>query len=587
MRYLTFNAIAKRCPNGHWKDPETGECITQAEWKRKYRKNAPGDEPEEKKKGKCPKGYWKDRRTGECIKITEWKDRPKARGNKKNPNGKKVGRKRDITPDTSGTPKAPVLQLTRGWTKKVMRDNFEDKFETADSITKKLEDVGEKTKMYTDFHEEFEKLGINTDSKLDNMSSSVVETVAKDMAGVISEYPLGSTMLRGIEMNRSGNSTIMFYTPSIKTISFCPRYFSKNGKEIKGANAKEEYSRTFDPVVGDYVEKWAFHPHDSMKSQSFSHEYGHLEQDVLNVLYSATDRYYQEHPEAIPEEVQNEEKQMKEKKSAFLEELRGTGIPISVDEDSISNSGTITLTIFTKAKTTKANPDYKKLKEFFEKNGFEPRKKPISSYLTWDKEDPLHTDKAHYWAVVQFCPKDKEKLPWGKSSSLKKLHPLPLDTVLKKGETIDDLLKTKSEWDTKNKVPKAIIAECEELYKELYKVDKIIPSDVYTGYGYYGTNIYWYSKDTPVMDITKKDDLNMVRASEERIAEAYNDVMTRGDKANSMSTLIVSCVEYELARCLSGEKESFSEFIRGNFDMNNAGQPITKSTRYILFPQCY
>ena len=83
MRYLSFNHIAKRCPNGQWKDPEDGRCISQAEWKRKYRKNAPAEEESPKDKKKCPKGYWKDRRTGECIKITEWKDRPKARGKKK------------------------------------------------------------------------------------------------------------------------------------------------------------------------------------------------------------------------------------------------------------------------------------------------------------------------------------------------------------------------------------------------------------------------------------------------------------------------------------------------------------------------
>lgn len=85
MRYVNFNQIAKRCPNGQWKDPETGECISQFEWKRKYRKNAPQEEEPKEKKGKCPKGYWKDRRTGECIKITEWKDRPKARDGKKKP----------------------------------------------------------------------------------------------------------------------------------------------------------------------------------------------------------------------------------------------------------------------------------------------------------------------------------------------------------------------------------------------------------------------------------------------------------------------------------------------------------------------
>ena len=120
---------------------------------------------------------------------------------------------------------------------------------------------------------------------------------------------------------------------------------------------------------------------------------------------------------------------------------------------------------------------------------------------------------------------------------------------------------------------KDFIKEVESLYLELYKQEEIIPSEVYSGYGYLGDNDEWGRTSVPNKRVGRDN-------SHERIAEAFSDVIVRGDKANSMSNLLVSGIQYYIGALLNGNLKSFTEYMRENYTPETIGERIIKH-RYI------
>ena len=133
------------------------------------------------------------------------------------------------------------------------------------------------------------------------------------------------------------------------------------------------------------------------------------------------------------------------------------------------------------------------------------------------------------------------------------------------------------------------IDECAELYKKIYNVDRIDPTDVYSGYGWAGP------RRNAIVDVPKGDtpfnrepranrEFDRTReytqlgdACMEKLAEAYSDVMLRQDDANSMSKLIYAHVQYELHQLMTGYEGTFEDFVRDKIGMDKFERLITKS----------
>ena len=66
----------------------------------------------------------------------------------------------------------------------------------------------------------------------------------------------------------------------------------------------------------------------------------------------------------------------------------------------------------------------------------------------------------------------------------------------------------------------------------------------------------------------------------ERVAEAFSDVIVRGDKANSMSNLLVAGIQYYISARFNGDDKTFTEYMRENYTPETIGERIVKH-RYI------
>ena len=114
------------------------------------------------------------------------------------------------------------------------------------------------------------------------------------------------------------------------------------------------------------------------------------------------------------------------------------------------------------------------------------------------------------------------------------------------------------------------VRECEALYKKIFKVKKIIPSDVYSGYGYYGVSVFMTEGKA-----MEKKGLNEVN-SDEILAEAYSDVSVRKERANSMSQLLVAHTYYEQAQIMDGYEGSFEDYVKEKVGMDLFKERIIK-----------
>ena len=160
----------------------------------------------------------------------------------------------------------------------------------------------------------------------------------------------------------------------------------------------------------------------------------------------------------------------------------------------------------------------------------------------------------------------------------------------KKGERIQGMMKDKNYEEmvkeyadspattpVQTLMQKERVRECEALYKKIFKVKKIVPSDCYSEYGFYGRGIENYTgKNMPTKGL---DDIN----SDERLAEAFQDVCNRKEKANSMSQLLVAHTYYELAQLTQGYEGSFEDYIKEKVGMDLFKERIIKFGKPVWF----
>lgn len=626
MRYILSNHIAKKCPKGTWLDKETGKCIPIDEWKSKYGgKRERTDENKDKPK-RCPKGKWRDPQTGECISQDEWRKRNQK--NHKPEKEKESFKPRDnITPDTSGIAKAPILALTRGHIKKEVEKKFKPITEQAQTTSEELYAIERPEDFTRKVGRAFAGTNVNIDERLKLIDPAGMVMIATDMADVISEHPIGVCNLNGILFTEEDDtSSLMFYQPSQRTINFCGGYFKTGGYYSKwndkttDVNTVNTYSVAYDPVLKKASDEWSYHPEGSKVGQSFSHEYGHHLVQSLVVAHSHIKEYYKNHPEEIPESYHKKEKEHQEKAQEFKDELLGLLSELGVSETDAmlyvySATGEVRFSVIFRENEmedggwdgpviTSGNEKYRKIVDFMSKKGFKREGKKISpSFIGHDEQG-----QEIYHLTFEF--EDPHK-----SLVFNELPPAPpLDKLL--GDRSIQELYQGDDYDLEIKWEFAgrIVEECEELYKELYGVDEIIPSDAYSGYGYFGPlqdfgkeDYYyeykgrrkrkgkhsWEEKGDPIYEKKKKKPIDIKdksysvreRVAGERIAEAICDCTVRKEHANSMSVLIASAVDYEFYRLATGTEESFSDFLRANYDFSKAGKPIIKSlsNRYILF----
>jgi hypothetical protein len=137
-----------------------------------------------------------------------------------------------------------------------------------------------------------------------------------------------------------------------------------------------------------------------------------------------------------------------------------------------------------------------------------------------------------------------------------------------KEDPLSTLDKMEYELDYADKIATERVKDCEELYKKIYNVDRIDPTDVYSGYGFSATSGF----DKKISADSMKG-----RSCEERFAEAYADFVIRGENANSMSKLLVAHSQYTYHRCMLDYEGSFEDFVKDKIGMDKFERLITKS----------
>lgn len=429
----------------------------------------------------------------------------------------------------------------------------------------------------TKFEGELKNLGISMSADL---NSDYIRDLYGNIVNTMETYPMGALVLDGI--GQKVGEWGMCFSPLAQTIYYNELIYCKDGAKL---GEKYDYSEVYDPETKK-AEKWGFHHFSGSNISSFTHEYGHLMNHLLILLSTKNNSLLTSTPKFA--EGWNEKKK---EISQDLEDLDFVSY-VSLSTDHTDTS--ISLRIKVKDaddKFTKDSDYHKKVFEVLEKYGL---REAISTPVT----KPKHTygrNPEYYVDVDISCPPIYRSHIAEPSQELVELISDCNDNL-----SFKKLLATETFEDNRGNMPMKdiiinLVQECESLYKEMYNVEKIIPSDVYSGYGYLGSSTRlkkW--RDNKKYTSPEKDRYEpektwrgtryasdiLENASEERVAEAFADVMARGEKANSMSTLLVRCVEYNIHRYLSGEKKTFTEYMREKLDFSTIGEPIVKLKVY-------
>lgn len=572
MPYINFNHIAKRCPNGQWKDPENGECISQAEWKRKYRKNAPIEDNEEKKKGKCPKGYWKDRRTGECIKVTEWKDRPKARDKKKDKDKepKEEDSKYSQVRYEGGMSKPESLRYVMGFTREAIKkehpEYFENAKKVADTMRAKLDDSSiwdsDQTTaeclydVFSDFGEYGD--GVWMDAKLNDMPKEVAKSIMSNFADTIEEYPWAMASFGGINVIPSNQKYEMWmsYGEDRQLGINVKRYFTQPDDMD---NDEAGIYNVRDPITGETT-PWGFDFTGCTRANIVCHEWGHAcDIAVFSMYFNMRNK---DHNRLYSDPLKQGYDEIKPELKKELEDL-GFEVEMQYGQDANYNFGE---NLFQLKVFRDGDVDIRELNKILEKYHVKIKNSSKSSYGGWSRICTVVPSDEVYESRY-----DGKKLEYTDSDSLRK--------VSRMGSRQSAWV-----WDAQTEFSKKRVNECEELYKELYGLKDIVPSDVWSRYGYYG------DRDGKFNYYAGKKSKLTNSASQERMAEAMQDVMVRGEKANSMSQLMVAHMDFEMYQIMTGDFDmTFKDFIKDKIGFDRFKDRIVKAvqTRYISFTPFY
>ena len=564
MRYLSFNAIAKRCPKGQWKDEKSGRCVSIEEWKKLNYKYLQDNEGKERT-GRCPKGKWKDPKTGECVSQEEWKKRnyKNYKPKEETDTDPKEEKNPEVEPYEDGIAKPESLKYVMGVTRKeILKDHpeyFEQVKETAKSVRDKLNDD---SVWSDDSHTTAWKIketlapfdeygGIEVSDNLKKISAPVIKSILSDFVDTFEEYPYAMASFGGFTTINENTDCSMWCSYSedrqigIKVSEYSS--MEKSDEDYEGI------TKISDPIAGGERTDWGFHFKGSTGHSCISHEWGHA-CDIA--LFSMRVR--------------------------SIKKERNKPIPNSIYDQSLLNNLDV-------------NSDMGgQIRADFSEMGYRFRAtKPYgknygNAVISLDGADEYDMEKIKGYLKDKGYKMQEVKKYWGEIEC--KLVPLEEDLPfnLNKLEYSDRKelriksriasRQSKSLWKEMDNYSKRRVKECEELYKELYDTE-ILPSECYTRYGYYGagrrSDEYYSGKKANLTE----------SASQERLAEAMEDVMIRKDKANSMSQLLVAHIEYEYYQLITGKYElSFNDFIKNEVGLDRFKDRIIKSpVKYLLF----
>lgn len=570
MQYLTFSAIAKRCPAGYRTDRESGKCIPSEEYDRKYhpgrhkKKEKPSPEPEG---GKCPKGFRKDRKTGKCITKEEYDEKYHKNRNKKKEketDEKKEESKSEVEPYNEGIEKPESLKYVMGVTRRAIEKEHPEYFEqakaTADAIRGRLNDEkiwGDTSRSTVSMIEEtlqpFDEYGgITISNGLEKIPVPVMKSIISDFIDTFEEYPYAMSSFGGFDKVSENSSCTMWCSyGEDRKIGIKPSEFSSMAKSDEDYESPHSL---YDPIdKGKERTMWGYHFKGSTAHSSISHEWGHA-CDIA--LFSMKVNCLKGRPQALPSSIyesplvdtldSNEERGM-EIRDKFYE--IGYQAVISIPYG--KNYANVRIAL-----DGADDFDIDKIKSLFKEYGFKVKGRIEKSF-------------GHLW--FDLIPIDDSK-----KYNLNKLQYTNRKELRKKSRIASH--QRKSLWKEYHDYAKQRVNECEEMYKKIYGVKNILPTECYTRYGYYGegrpNRTYFSEEKSKLTD----------SASVERLAEAMEDVMVRKDKANSMSQLLVAHIEYEYYQLITGKYDlSFKDFLTNEVGLDKFKERIIKSSRYILF----
>lgn len=591
MRYIPYSylSIAKRCKNGYHKNPKTGQCEP---------KNQKGTS---NTSSGCLEGFHQHAGYKNCHEI--WKPHKphtlscnqhrllgipcRYKGEKLDADGRPVDKgiptrawlkqakekkekkkkeQKDDKPKEEpivGLPKHQVVNKTRNMMMDICKriEGFEAMSNSVNDVFDKFDESDEEYSGANLLKKAFNKETMPwfNEITLNGINKEVVDLCIPDIKKTVSEYPLALMMFTKLGGDKTDDS-----------IAYCNLTGSNKGRIMYGkyfynpegrAYNRQQYQKLYDPITKEMTD-WGFHHQGSNYFDSFSHEYGHL---MMRIFGEITAQF----------EVAESRESTEHRKDAWFEENNEMyewfkeNCPSDFIGRYPSKNDTIPYNLgkgfsfFIKDGET-TRDDVKaftsKFKKYLKEKGYKVKVEDESSGVNYS---------------IKPIDSEVQSKPWHPSQ--RKLT----DVYYADRKSVETPVQFREYFLYTNESDNGVIFaniytdfidEVEEIYKEMYNVDKIIPSDVYSGYGYLGNNKQWNWK------MPKKRTVRL--NAHERVAEAFSDVVVRGDKANSMSSLLVAGIQYYISARFKGEEKTFTEYMRENYTPETIGERIIKH-RYI------
>lgn len=515
---------------------------------------------------------------GENGKVeSEDKKKPKDKEKKKPKKEKKDKKIDDFEPYTGGTPKPKSLQRAIGFTADRFKKDNPELYERMDGISKKLvknirEYDWDKGDVYNSeiadaiLYSVLKEYGLEVKQNtmdlfgkfdFDSIPRESMKSVLLDFSKSIEEYPLALLGFNGFGDYPSG---LMCYTPDNQKINLRTKYLGKNVNESEdGAHWLK------DPVTKEMV-NWDYHFKGSTNGSSVCHEWGHAMEYIIGAMaYQTMIRDADEEP-PTPSRKKEYKNFTEEQMGKFTDILDDVGVELQgVDYETESY-----VTYKMVSKTRFYWYDNQELYTLLKKAG--ARKAEMHTFYGRSmREDGLYEGRITLYKKRDMKKKDKDITI--KPKNQRKKFEFNKDDLNWTKELLSTRMTTKDMSIQR-------IKDCEEVYKDIFKLEKVIPSEVYSGYGLYGLSV---SK-------SRAKDGSKPRIAElnagERTAEAFSDVVVRGENANSMSQLIVAHTQYEIYQMTTGDYDmKFKDYINNVVGMDCFSERIIKmiGMRYIPY----
>ena len=474
----------------------------------------------------------------------------------------------EITPYTDGIAKPPSIQYSKGATIKELKKNNAELYKSYTGDVKSLRSNYDKIDWESDKYKNskvFEQIFKDYNNKygkelklpkgMAKMPKEMFKNQMDTVIRTLEEYPILITRFNGFS---TASGSFLMYCEFNNKISYNMSYYQYDWQDRGNPGLKENVT---DPITREKTD-WFFHFKGSTYGSSVCHELGHAMDNTLFALSMYLQGDYQDDlfggfdKDAFTTELDQIFQQSNDRnKEVPIYYKRPKDLVVASE---IEDRGEF---LALKYKGDMKSSTYRELKTLAESMGYKLHDLPYRTDKRGTYEIHIHnpnasTDNANdkkkkYSDLTQEDFAKIEKLTQSNSKMYRKCEQRSMDRI----------------------------RECEEMYKDLYGVDKIVPTDVYSVYGYYGTK----DSDTRA-NLSMTATVNSSSAPE-RIAEAFEDVMSRKDKANSMSQLIVCHTEYEMYQIATGKFDmSFKDYITNIVGKDKFKDRIVKMMhRYIPF----